>query len=64
MTPGKNGTKVTFRQRQIMINSSGTINKGSNSYMGHPYPYVHDFETGGVYLASRLLNWKTLYKNK
>ena len=56
------GTNVTSGQRAMMIENQKSINRGPNSYMRQPYPYVHDYKTGQVYIAHRLLNWNTIYK--
>ncbi|GHU89921.1 hypothetical protein FACS1894155_07600 [Bacteroidia bacterium] len=58
MTQGGGGTNVTPQQRAIMMRRQNTINRGTNSYYGQPYPYVHYYEKGQwrAIPASRLLN--------
>ncbi len=43
MTQRGDGTNVTSSQRQSMINRASSINKGTNSYIGRPYPYLHGY---------------------
>lgn len=35
------GTNVTDGQRLKMFNSRNNINRGSNSFQGKPYPFLH-----------------------
>ena len=55
------GSSISPSQRTTMINSWNKINRGSNSYLGQPYPFVHDPKTGQVYKASDLLNWNAKF---
>jgi RHS repeat-associated protein len=41
MTQGQGGTNVTDGQRLKMFNSRNNINRGSNSFQGKPYPFLH-----------------------
>lgn len=43
MKQGGVGTNVTPNQRLIMINRASSINRGANSHMGRPYPYLHGY---------------------
>ena len=58
------GIRVSPAQRAKMIDKWNVINIGPNSYMGNPYPFVHDWETGKVYNVSDVFNWNTLYGDK
>jgi len=56
MTQKGSGTNVTSEQRLTMMNAVSSINKGTNSYMGRPNPYLHGYnpvtrrwETGTVH---------------
>jgi RHS repeat-associated protein len=43
MTQSGSGTNVTSEQRLTMMNAASYINKGTNSYMGRPNPYLHGY---------------------
>jgi RHS repeat-associated protein len=43
MTQKGHGTNVTSEQRLTMVNAVSFINKGTNSYMGKPNPYLHGY---------------------
>lgn len=43
MTQKGGGSKVTSEQRLTMMSAASYINKGTNSYMGRPYPYLHGY---------------------
>jgi RHS repeat-associated protein len=56
LTQRGGGTRVTSGQRRTMMNAAFSINRGANSFMGRPYPYMHGFnkktgrwETGTVH---------------
>jgi RHS repeat-associated protein len=61
MKQNGSGESITSSQRTDMIYKWNKINRGSNSYRGKPYPFVHDPKTGTVYRASDLLNWNRRY---
>jgi len=43
MTQKGGSTNVTSEQRLSMMNTVSFINKGTNSYMGRPNPYIHGY---------------------
>ena len=55
MNQGSSGTRIIPEQRRIMYKRRNTINKGPNSYMGRPYPFLHYREKG---------KWHTSHINK
>jgi RHS repeat-associated protein len=44
MTQGGGGANVTSNQRSTILQRRNSINRGSNSYLGRPYPFIHYYD--------------------